>query len=294
MSVKKTNKIDWPKRIEDVVIVTFREELDLLKLQLRSLDAFLEKCNLHIVINETNIKDINSEIKKIKVRSKHNIRVWSRESILGTNRDWDSIPGWTSQQLLKLLIPLRRDWIVFDTKDILVRPCSLTDLDRKQRKDYESLAKQDPQAIFYNGVVDMCNKRGLTKKVNPKHINMNHTPRVIVNEIIKTTLKLFKNREEFIDWFLSFDVQGEFILHDYVALAIMYPQKLRFDLGHNAGIWNDVLFKKHPFDSLPDTLRVYKCHRRVYEIPENKEKVDKWLTNVIKSYIKYTKALKGE
>lgn len=284
--------IDWPQIKKDVVVVIFKDEVDLFLLQLRTFDTFLERCNLHIVINESNTKSVHSQIKRFIVRSKHNVRVWKRQEILG-DRDFTKVPGWTTQQLLKILIPLKRDWIVFDAKDLLIRPISLIELDRKQRKDYESLEDEDPQAIFYKGVVKLCKKNNLKKKINPKDINMNHTPRVIINEVMRSILKMFKNKNEFIDWFLTFEVQGEFILHDYVALQLNIPQKLRFPQGFNAGIWRQEHYDKITFDMLPNTCHVYKCHRRVYEVQENRKHVDQWLTNIIKSYTKYEKALKG-
>jgi len=284
-------EIDWPQKKQDVVVVIFKDEVELFLLQLRTFDTFLEKCNLHIVINESNTKSIHSQIKRHLVRSKHNTRVWTRTEILG-NRNFEKVPGWTTQQLLKLLIPLKRDWIVFDAKDLLIRPLSLIDLDRKQRKDYESLADEDPQAIFYNGVVKLCKKNKLKKKIDPKDINMNHTPRVIINGIIREINSMFENNDAFIDWFLSFEVQGEFILHDYVALQLDVPQKLRFPLGFNAGIWRQEHFENITADKLSNNCHVYKCHRRVFEVQENKEKVYKWITNIIKTYKKYDQALK--
>jgi len=285
--------IDWPEKKEDVVVVIFQDEVDLFKLQLRSFNTFLETCNLHIVINEDNIKPVYSSIKRSIVRSKHKIKIWSRREILG-DRDFSNVSGWTTQQLLKLMIPLKRDWIVFDAKDLLIRPVQLIDLDKKQRKDYENLFGDDPQADFYQGVIKLCKRNKLRKKIDPKNINMNHTPRVIVNGVIREIMKMFKSDDEFIDWFLSFEVQGEFILHDYVALQLDLPQKLRFPLSFNAGIWRQHNFDAISFDRLPITTHVYKCHRRVYMVPENKEKVDQWMNNVIKTYVNYQKALLGQ
>ena len=285
--------IDWPQIKKDVVVVIFQDEVDLFKLQLRSFNTFLEECNLHIVINEDNIKPVHSSIKRDIIRSKHKIKIWSRKEILG-DRDFKKVPGWTTQQLLKLMIPLKRDWIVFDAKDLLIRPVQLIDLDKKQRKDYENIFGDDPQAIFYQGVIKLCKRNKLRKKIDPKNINMNHTPRVIVNGVIREIMKMFKNDDEFIDWFLSFEVQGEFILHDYVALQLDVPQKLRFPVSFNAGIWRQHNFDELTFDSLPPTTHVYKCHRRVYAIKENREKVDKWMYNIMKRYEQYYDALMGK
>jgi len=285
--------IDWPEKKEDVVVVIYKDEIDLFKLQLRSFNTFLETCNLHIVINEDDINPVYKALKKPIIQSKHKVKLWSRREILG-DRDFSNVSGWTTQQLLKLKIPLERDWIVFDAKDLLIRPVQLIDLDKKQRKDYENLFGDDPQADFYQGVIKLCRRNGLKKVIDPESINMNHTPRVITNKVIRKIMSMFKTNDQFIDWFLSFEVQGEFILHDYVALQMDLPQKLRFPLAFNAGIWRQHNFNAISFDRLPMTTHIYKCHRRVYTVPKNKEIIDQWMNNVIKTYVNYQKAILGQ
>ena len=281
--------IDAPSTIEDVVVVVHDEEIDLFKLQLRTFETFLEPCNLHYIINETNPKRFKKETKKQVIRSsKHKIRFWTREQILKCHPD---VPGWSSQQLLKLLIPLTRDWIVFDCKDLLIRPVQLMDLDRLQRKDYADLSLKDPQGEFYQGLVKLSEKGLLEGQVDPKKINMNTTPRVIDNRVIRQIKKIFKTDQAFIDWFCSFKVQGEFILHDYIAQALELTPKLRFPMGYVIAIWRQHNFDGFTFDMIPTTTCVYKCHRRVYNVKENKELVDAWIGKVIKTYTRYQNAI---
>ena len=283
--------IDTPDSIKDVVIVVHNEEIDLFKLQLRTFETFLESCNLHYIINETNVKYFKGATKKlVKNSNKHNIRFWTREEILKCHPD---IPGWSSQQLLKLLIPLPRDWIVFDCKDLLIRPVQLIDLDRLQRKDYEDLSLNDPQGEFYQGLVELTNKGLVSGEADPKKINMNTTPRVIDNRVIRQIKKIFKTDQAFIDWFCSFKVQGEFILHDYIAQNLGLNPKLRFPVGYVVGIWRQHLFEKYPFHKIEECTFIYKCHRRVYNIKENKEKVDAWINKIIETYNRYQDAIKG-
>lgn len=286
-------KVQLPDRIEDVVVVVHNDDIDLFCLQLQTFELFLETCKLHIVINE-NQTDLcrNRILRELENNggSKHTIKIWNRNKILDHTLD---VSGWTSQQLLKLLIPLKRDWIVFDCKDLLIRPITLIELDRKQRKDYENLSLEDPQGEFWQGCLALGKKHKFPK-IDPKLINMNHTPRVIDNRVIRKILSLFKTDEDFIKWFCSFKVQGEFILHDYIAEVLKLDPKLRFPQGFNVGIWREHIFKNITFDKIPPTATVYKCHRRVYNVQENREIVDKWMHNVMETYKKYRDAINGK
>ena len=283
--------IDAPSTIEDVVVVVHDEEIDLFKLQLRTFETFLEPCNLHYIINETNPKRFKKETKRqVGNSTKHNIRFWTREQILKCHPD---VPGWSTQQLLKLLIPLKKDWIVFDTKDLLIRPVQLVELDKLQRKNYEDLSLNDPQGEFYQGLVELTEKGLLEGEVDPKKINMNTTPRVIDNRVIRKICQTFKSEKNFIDWFCKFKVQGEFIMHDYIAQSMNLTPKLRFTLDFMVNIWRQKHFDVLEFDQIPSKTKIFKCHRRVYNVKENKEKVDAWIDNVIKTYINYENALKG-
>lgn len=283
--------VDVPDTIKDVVVVVHDEEIDLFKLQLRTFETFLEPCNLHYIINETCSKKFKKETKKQVVRAtNHNIRFWTREQILNCHPD---VPGWSSQQLLKLLIPLPRDWIVFDCKDLLIRPLRLVDLDKIQRKDYIDLSLTDPQGEFYQGLCKLTEHGYISGDVDATKINMNQTPRVIDNRVIRKINEIFKTDTAFIDWFCTFDVQGEFIMHDYIAQSMQLTPKLRFPVGFIAGIWRQHNFDEFTFDKIPATTCVYKCHRRVYNIKENKKIVDAWINKVIKTYKRYENAIKG-
>lgn len=278
-----------PKKIEHVIVVIYSEDVELFLIQLRSLDLFLEKCNLHVIINETNTRPVYKKIAEKISTSKHNVHVWTREQILGYH---PNVSGWSSQQLLKLLIPLKCDYIVLDSKDIFIRPVSLLELDRKQSKDYEDLSMKDPQGPFWQGLLDLGKNQGYPL-IDPKLINQNQTPRVIDKRVIDRIIGIFGTKKNFIDWFCTFKVQGEFILHDYLYEVLELPPKQKFPQGFSHAVWTQEIFNKWPFESLPDTVHLYKCHRRVYNIKENKEKFDLWIQRVFKTYEEYYKALKN-
>lgn len=279
-----------PKRIEDIVVVVHNDDIDLFCLQLRSFEIFLESCKLNIIINEKDISICYKRMKPFLINSKHKSKIWSREEILETH---PNVSGWTSQQLLKLLIPLKRDWIVFDSKDILIRPVRLEDLDRKQFKNYEDLSLKDPQGLFWQGLLKLGKEKGFPE-ISPESINQNQTPRVIDNRVIRKINSIFKGKENFINWFCSFDVQGEFILHDYLTEVMGLEKKMNFPLGFIHGVWYQHIFNDVPFSDILDSVHVYKCHRRVYNVEKNRKKVNKWIDRIFKTYIEYQKALKNE
>lgn len=279
------------QRINDVVVVVHNDDIDLFVLQLRSFELFLEPCNLHIVINEINTLRCREGIASFlhKRGSKHSIKIWERADMIAQDRD---MPGWTSQQILKLMIPLRRDWIVFDAKDILIRPVMLEDLDCKQFKDYDDLSLADPQGLFWQGLVDLGKEQGFPK-IDPKLINQNRTPRVIDNRVIRKLNQIFKSKERFTDWFCSFEVQGEFILHDYLYEVLDLEPKKRYPIGYMHSVWRQHIFDGIDFSEIPDSVHIYKCHRRVYNVKANKKKIDRWLEKVFTKYEQYYKAVKN-
>jgi hypothetical protein len=278
-------------RIDDVVVVVHNDDIDLFALQLRSFELFLETCNLHIVINEKDTTHCRAKIAEFLDRqgSKHSIKIWERSDMIAMDRD---MPGWTSQQILKLMIPLKGDWVVFDAKDILIRPVMLEDLDRKQFKDYDDLSLEDPQGLFWQGLVALGKEQGFPD-IDPKLINQNRTPRVIDNRVIRKLNQIFKSKEKFIDWFCSFEVQGEFILHDYLYEVLELEPKPRYPLGYMHSVWYQHIFDNVDFSEISDRVHIYKCHRRVYNVKENKKKVDRWLEKVFTGYEQYYKAIKN-
>lgn len=283
-------EIQLPQRIEDVVVVVHNDDIDLFLLQLESFEIFLEPCNLHIVINEKDLTPCYKHISNFLLNTKHNTKVWSREDILGNNLN---VPGWTSQQLLKLLIPLKRDWIVFDSKDILIRPVTLLDLDKKQFKNYKDLSLKDPQGLFWQGLLKLGEEQGFPV-IDPSAINQNQTPRVIDNRVVRKIHSIFNGKENFIEWFCSFEVQGEFILHDYLTEVMQLEKKIKFPMGFIHGVWYQHIFDSIPFGDPDTNIHVYKCHRRVYNIEENRKKINKWVRRIFKTYNSYRKALRNE
>jgi len=282
--------VQEPQKIKDVVVIVHNDDIDLFCLQLRSFEIFLEECNLNIVINENDVSKVYKNIKPYIANSKHNIKIWYKKEILEIDI---KTSGWTSQQLLKLLIPLKRDWIVFDSKDVLIRPVRLEDLDKKQFKNYEDLSLNDPQGIFWHGLLELSKQQGFPN-IDPKLINQNQTPRVIDNRVIRKINQIFKSKENFINWFCSFEVQGEFILHDYLTEVMCLEKKMNFPQGFIHGVWYQHIFDGVPFQDMLDSTHIYKCHRRVYNVEKNRKKINKWINRVFKTYIEYQKAIKDE
>lgn len=281
--------VQLPQRIEDVVVVVHNDDVDLFCLQLQSFNLFLEPCKLNIVINESDIAKCYKRIKPYLLDSAHSCKVWSKAEIVAEH---PKVSGWTSQQLLKLLIPLKRDWIVFDSKDILIRPVTLEELDKKQFKDYADLSLDDPQGKFWQGLLALGKEQGFPE-IDPALINQNQTPRVIDNRVVRKIHSIFGGKENFINWFCSFDVQGEFILHDYLSEVMQLDRKIKFPLGFIHGVWYQHIFDSVPFEDISDNVHIYKCHRRVYNIENNRKEINKWIKRIFKTYSEYRKALKN-
>ena len=279
-----------------IVTVSHWDERDLFILQLKSIDAFLEdRIVLNVVINEDDhlpmLHYIQDTLDSI---TNHDVVVWSRKDIIG-NVTHISHPnlgdGWGTQQLCKLLIPLRTDWISLDGKDLFIRPIRLHELKGLWFKAYEDLSLKDPMGPFYKATKKYLKKKGLRASVDPKLINHNVTPRYIHKQVIDKILLLFDGKDKFMEWFLSHQIQSEYILHDYVTAnskELPLQELNTWYWQFSTACWTvDQFETSHRFENINPYAKIYKLHRRVFLHKDNQQKIEKWMNTIIDNYKKY-------
>lgn len=240
----------------EIVIITYLEDLELCKLQLKSIEKYVESTTINIVINEDDTDYFINELTPIITTIKrHKIRCWDKTQIASMPKKSDTIYdnnikssmtweesiqqlpygltasyGWVTQQILKLLFAtkLNADYIVCDTKDIFVKPTTLKMLNTKQAKDFKdrdahmSLYKHPFQKKFYDKIEILFGNI-----IDRDTINTYLTPQVINHKVVNKILSKFNTVDNFIEWFMSFKFQSEFILHDYVVKHMNIPEKDR-------------------------------------------------------------------
>lgn len=261
----------------DLVIITFSKDLYLCKWQLRTIKKFLEPCTIHIVVNEQDHSHASYYLKEeVELLENHVVHFWSRTKILGEVPD--NINGWISQQLLKLLLPIDKDYIVLDCKDMFIRPTMLNDLIKEHYRNQSNVKICKTWKYFSNKLLRRLNDF-YGENINHKDIRDIQTPRLIKKSIRKKILEIFKNKQHFIDWFLTMQMPSEFILYDAVRL---YEKEMTTDIFPKKeiiGVWNMKMYGEIDLNNLPEETRIVKLHRRLYDDSKIRKRLDKWLTS---------------
>jgi len=264
----------------DVVTLTHNDDKELLLWQLYSIEQHLESCNFHIVINEDKIDTVLDYIKPTidKIKN-HSITVWGRKDILSIDINKH---GWWHQQLIKLLMPLKDNYIVLDCKDIFIKETSIAELSLTNAINQPNVVGCKTWGDFFEKM-HMFIKDKFENDIDPKKLKGIQTPRLIKQDVRNKILSFFNNDIDFINWFLEFDLPSEFILYDTVALHMNIDDGERYPLTFHGSTWNQEMWEEEGFDTVKENTHMFKIHRRVYNNPSNKITIDNWLSKRVNS-----------
>ena len=287
----------------EIVVISYFGELELCKLQLKSFEAHVESTTINIIVNEPDVQRFINGVKPVVDRMvNHKVVFWPATDIatfppieqtryLPRNdpfMSWDSAVecidtlhagyGWVLQQALKLLFALKhnKDYVVCDTKDIFMYPCSAYELDTKQYDDFgtgwekKSLWTHPFQKDYYE---DVAKRFG--GDVDRDTINDYLTPQVIRHEAVYKIIEHFGSKEKFIEWFMSYKFMSEFIIHDYCVKILGLPEKRRQPS-------NFITYGP----KVPSDHKVIKFHRSIYERPGTRHHWDN-IENYINGCLKW-------
>lgn len=267
----------------ELVTITCKEDIDLCVYQLKSIHKYVEPCTVNVVINELDIKSATAILKKQKrkMASKHVVKIWSQRQVFKTGKTFKN--GWVSQQLLKLLMPLDKDYIVLDCKDIFLKPTMLSDIVKLQYKNQPNASRCKTWGEFYRLINSKLSNK-YTTNVNPiLAINGIQTPRLIKKSVVLEITNVWGNNKKFVRWWAKLTcLMSEFILYDYIAYCIgeQLPKTQRFKEHEIVGIWNMNMYYTNQevnLDAIKQETRILKIHKRVFNNTEVKEKLQKWL-----------------
>lgn len=204
----------------EVFIIACLRDFDLLALQCKSIEKYLDIENLNIVINEEGkFVDRFYTLYNLKIASifdgKISVNFVEKSSILKKQYPYE---GWITQQLLKLSCLDNKPYVVLDTKNIFVRPVSIKEFVNVNRylvdhlTDYKKFA-EECRRIFQ---VDYC--------------RCANTPFIINPTVCEKMFDHFGGFDKFVNWFTGHYSPSEFIVYDMAA------QHYKFDLDYQ---WND-------------------------------------------------------
>ena len=261
----------------DIVTITFNQDLELCKYQLKSIRKFLEPCHIHIVINEQDTSHarsvLNDEINKLQ-----NVTVWDQQQII--KRFPVSRRGWWTQQVLKLLFPSNNDYVVLDCKDIFIRPTLLSDLKKEQHEAQPNVEICPTWGNFYKEL-NLKLSPHYKEKVDHTLIRDIQTPRLIRNDVKKTILKVWQDNTTFAEWFLSIKMPSEFILYDTIRLHEQINFEESWKSKEIVGLWESRDIKKNTFNEIPKNTKIVKIHRRIFKNEKAKKRVLTWLNTFL-------------
>jgi len=265
----------------EVVTITCKDDFDLCLWQLKSIEKFLEPCNINVVVNEDDnyTEECRQRINSLNL--KLNIRVWSQYEIL--QQESPHFNGWVTQQLLKLLVPIDCDYICLDCKDIFIKSTLLKDLQKNHYKRHPDPRTGQPWCRFYDPMISKLYKH-YKIRINSKKINAIQTPRYIKKEVVSEIPQIWNSKSNFIKWWGKFGMPSEFILYDSLEMILNLQKKKgqRFDQTEVHSFW----YKEEvDFASVTENTRILKIHRRIYNDPKVQSKIKSWLDNKINDAI---------
>jgi hypothetical protein len=272
----------------EIVTITCKEDIQLCVYQLKSMHKYLEPCTINVVINEVEIKSLKQLIEQQRRKMyKHRIKIWSRSQVLKTKLNFKD--GWIIQQLLKLFMPLKDDYIVLDCKDIFLKETKVKDILKLQYKEQPHVYKCPTWGPFFNEVHTKLHRTYLKSDRSVSYaINGIQTPRIIKKIVIKEILSNWKTKKEFLKWWSNLDcMPSEFVLYDYVAFCIgkKIHNNQRFKDEEVVGIWNMNMYDTNQeidLNKVKKETRVLKLHKRVFNNSEASSFLKKWLDKRLK------------
>ena len=196
--------------MHNLVIITCIKDRLHFALQCKSFNKFLEPCNIFITINEREtekwIEWFNVYCKKYLDKFKYTIHTRQDFNLPNFGQD-----GYADQQAIKLLyseILPNSTYCVFDSKNWLIKPMSITEVPISIRNDNLSIKKT------FNKFFVECVK--LFGEYKVRNID---TPYILDSNIVYAMFNYFGNRTTFFEWFFNTDIKhpSEFLVYDMFA-----------------------------------------------------------------------------
>lgn len=195
------------------LIVTCNRDTWQFRLQCKSIGKYLEPCDVHIVINEPDpsgwINWFNSDC--LPYLGNHRVQVYTHKDFYSDFlfHNIYSVHGWVSQQIFKLTFSLKTDqpYIVLDSKNWFVKPTRLQDIPNRPRV-------ATPSAGFLRFYFEARKKLQIEHMYRIREII---TPYYIDPAVVKAILAEFGGVDQFIEWFMLYDMASEFMLYDLYA-----------------------------------------------------------------------------
>lgn len=226
--------------ITKIVTVTCKKDLKSLIRQAESIQKFVEPCE-HLVVIEDRVFDKKFWMKQLsKYYTTHTLVIKSYNNFINVEQN-----GWVRQQALKLLVTLDCDdeYLVLDSKDFFIRPCSLADWNGFvgsniiENIDYDFSTPSKKWrlrlALAYSKYFDTELLTNIFDPITPFVIDTKYIDRNTIHKHVEWFLKCFNNDgcEFYFYSYLAKDLIKNFKEHRFKSVKLCYLHMLEdFDL----------------------------------------------------------------
>ena len=240
----------------EIYTIAYNNDLDLLRLQLKSFSTFLFPKNkvVNVIINELKEHAKNDEEELRKLTYPFKLNFLYRDDLLPEDAsEW----GWISQQVCKLLVPETSNYVIFDCKDILINNIHIEEFIPELRPNKAKSPSFDLYMEFYNDVSKILDTEF---NVYPHIV----TPRVISINVRDKIFHLLGGPQGVSDFFKKYKMPSEFVLHDLVKIHLgeEFFGDYRPTISKHM-IWNDNDLKLLDIDKVYKKSKIIKIHHRL-------------------------------
>src|SRR6056300_1081890 len=216
-----------------LVVVTHHGDKWKLEMLCKSMSAFLDTCDVHIVYNE--IKSKYDEW--CEWFEKINSSYLKRFSVTTCQKKIDVNSGWISQQILKILVAkdIRTpEYVLLDSKNFFIKKSNINEIVNTKPTDGWLKLDQVQWAKL------CCEKLGLKLQL---YLRTNDTPYVLKTDVARKLVKEFGTDKDFIDWFDTISIRAyispaEFILYELFEIKSGNRDTTGVDTGNNTTLWS--------------------------------------------------------
>jgi len=248
-----------------IFIIACLRDFELFELQCRSIKKYLSIDEVNIVINEPTdcLKSFYRLYKKkIKLifQDTHTVNFIEKTKYLPENKVSPGYKGWITQQILKMSCLDTQPYVVLDTKNIFIRPTSMSEFVNANRYKIEYMQNYKEFAYICNEYFPASHCRGAS------------TPYIINPEVCKKIYDTLGGYDAFVNWFLSHASPSEFVLHDMASQY--FKLDVNYDIDPLRGEWICFIFKilddyQERFDYMEtkNMTKILSVHPRVFNDP---------------------------
>jgi hypothetical protein len=221
--VRRMEVIDNPQKTAEIACIAFEGDVDLMALQLESIEKLLEINNfpqIHVILNGKNNYTLEKILKKLTHSLSNNIK--DRITYVHASQLCPGSTGWLGQQVLKILIAQHVSTpfhIILDAKNHFVKNCGVDNFFTSNGLPKTEFSHPPPGRLSrLNAALEYFNVKSNFAITNAMP---NITPYVFYTDLVCALIEEIEKREKvpFVNAFLDKLETTEFLIYYAFLLA---------------------------------------------------------------------------